>query len=872
MKYLLFILLGIFTQQFSWAQPPGARGKRQRPKIGILFGVVKDVQNAQALEYATVSVFSLRDSALVGGAIVNSKGKFRIEKLPVGGVRVEINFLGYQPKTINRLRIPFNDPIVNLGKIELAPMENELGVAEVTAEKQVFQLGLDKKVFNVSKTDLGESENATEVLRNTPTVEVDFDGNVKIRGSGVKVYINGKPTGLTGDSQAEVLDQLPANSIKSVELITSPSAKYDPEGASGIINIILKKNILEGFTGSVNASVGTSPWMPFGKYRGGLDLNFRNNKVNIFSNFSYNSKTSLSRGDIARTVTLGDSISRLAQNSESERLRSGGMARIGMDYYLNDYNTLTLSTRLSPRGGGKNRIINYAFYDDLDQLNEESQRNAVSERSGMDMVYNLIYAKEFKKKKQKKKMGKRADHSKAPKQGGRWGKYKGGRGGGMPKAGFGTMGDKQELIIDLQYSNNQKETSETLAQKYSFSPFQMPLDSQQTRTTNSNNTATLMVDYTHPISATQKFETGYKGTLRMIGTDFLSERWNPRTNVLSPDNNLNNTFDFVEQVHAIYGTYAQKVNKMSYKLGLRVEQTLANSYLITTDERFINDYLSFFPSLSVSYQLKNNQQVQLGFSRRIERPSTWALNPFPSYSDPINLRMGNPFLMPQYSNSLELSYANYLKGGNLVMLTGFYRYNTDLMERIRTVDNGISVTSYQNLNSSHIFGGELVTRYVPYKWWSIGATGSAYYFNQDGTNINQDFEVNALTGNMNVNMNFTFKFGMRIAVYAWYSFPSLIAQGSKSGYTWNSFTISQKVLNNKGTVTFNVRNPLFGGRFSYTTNGPSFEQSGNRFWENPVFEMRYSHRFGKINVRNKRRSRAKNKGRFGEGSGEGVGI
>lgn len=868
MKILLTTLCVWMGCIALWAQGEKS-GRRQMPKIGKISGVVYDSSSRQPLEFATVSVFRMRDSALVGGIITDAKGKFEIEQLPLGVHRVTINYMGYKVYSIQPVKLLPNELSVDLDKIYLTPTEATLKTAEVTADKAVFQLGLDKKVFNVDKTNLGDSENATEILRNTPTVEVDFEGAVKIRGSEVQVYINGKPTGLTGDSQAEILDQLPANTVKKIELITSPSAKYDPEGAAGIINIVLKKNVLEGFTGSANISVGTSTWAPFRRYRGGLSLNFRNNKVNIFSNFSYNYSERYSRNYNYRRTTLVTDTSFLEQFTNRKRIRNGGMARIGMDYYFDDYNTLTIAARIRPSGGGNASAVQYDYLNASEIKTEISERLNDGNRNRFGMTYNLIYAKVFKQKKKKgagKGETKRRDSSKDAygKGHGRW--Y--GRGDGRAGGRTGTMGDKQELVIDLQYSMNDDFEDENFVEQWYYADWNkinlMP-DSQNTIRQNVMHQGTMRIDYTHPFSKKMKLELGYKGNVRWLGNDFKSTSFDYTQGMMVNDTGRTNYFQYLEQVHAVYVTFAQQFGKFRYKLGLRGEYTLANSRLVSpSDSTFVNNYPSLFPSVHLSYELPKNQQIQLGFSRRIRRPSTWALNPFPNYSDPLNLRYGNPYLLPQYTNAVELSYVNYWKGGNTFMLTGFYKYNTDLMERLRTLrPDGVSVVTHYNFSTSHMWGAELVTRFVPYKWWNFGITGSVYQNIQDGTNINEAYTVNAVAGNINMNMNFVFKFGMRISLYAWYSIPTKVAQGWTGGYTWNSFSISQKVLKNKGTVTLSIQNPLFGGQYTFeTSDGRSFYQTGQRQWEAPVFDLRFSYRFGKVTVRD---GRSKNANRLNSG-------
>ncbi len=863
-RQLISISIALLMAFCVQAQEP--RG--EAPKIGTLTGTVVDSITNKVLEFATVSVYRQRDSALVGGMITDIKGRFKVEQLPVGRLYVTISFMGYSPYTISDVRLNPQNSNRDLGTITLAPNRALLETLEVTAEKSDFQLGLDKRIFNVDKTNLADSENATEILRNTPTVEVDFDGAVKVRGSAVQVYINGKPTGLTGDSQAEILDQLPANSVKTIELITSPSAKYDPEGASGIINIVLKKNVLEGFTGTANVSVGTSTWAPFQRYRGGLSLNFRNEKINLFSNFSYNNSRNYSEGYNYRLALAGTDTSALQQFNDRTRIRNGGMARVGMDYYFDENNTLTVAARIRPSGGGNVGKIQYDYYDDNTDRSRIEVRESEGSQERFNMTYNVIYSKVFQPKNKTEEEGgiKRRDSSADEEGGGRrW------RGGGDDRAGGGrgTMGDKQELVIDLQYSNNSSDEEDLFEQQqytgeWSWSNNEPIL--QETTERRGMHQGTVMIDYTHPLPKEKKFEAGYKGNIRWMGNDFTSQSYDYTQDQFTNDVGLTNNFEFLEQVHAAYVTFSHKIKKFQYKVGFRAEYTLAESRLVSPDNQvFVNNYPSLFPSLNLAYELPKSQQMQLSFSRRINRPSDWALNPFPSYSDPLNLRFGNPFLLPQYSNNVELSYAKYWQKGHTFMLTGFYRYNTDLMDRLRTLrPDGVAVQTFYNFSTSQLWGGELVLRVTPTKWFNFNIAGSLYQNIQDGSNISDGFSVNTLEGNGSVGMNFTLDFGMRIAASMWASIPKYVPQGWSSGYAWTSVSVSQKVLKDKGRLTLSVQNPFLGGRFNYETQANDFYQAGRSRWEAPIFELRFSYRFGGVNVRD---GRSKNASRLGNGGG-----
>ncbi len=834
---LLFALLPLFSTQ---AQGPSSKG------IGTISGVVQDSLTGNPLEFATISVY--QGEALKGGGISDEKGRFKIEDLAFGSYEVKLDFMGYRAKVLNNVLLSDKKITQNLGKIQLSAAVDVVDAAEVIADRAAFQLALDKKVFDVEKAGLDQSENATEVLRQTPTVEVDPDGNVKIRGSAVQVYINGKPTGLTGESQADILEQLPAANIKSIELITSPSARFDPEGESGIINIVMKRNFLEGFTGNVTGSVGT--W--FNKYRADLGLNYRNRWVNIFSSLGYNYNDRWSRGSIYRETFTSDTSYIIDQISGGNRFGYRLNGRIGAEFTINKRNSLTLSANFG--GGTRNRrdSIDYEFINDQGLLTQLDQRNSFENGMRQNNTYSLTYRLEFPKAQWPFKA--KEEDAQKPK--------KGGYGGG----GFG---ERHELQIDLQFSQNIRSSQDSFNQQSYGSNSQVlyPPAIQRTIVNDYRPDAMVRIDYTRPYGKDFKFEMGYKGTLRSNRKDFFSETFSYNDNSFVADLNLNNDFQYTEQIHAGYITIAQKIKKFNYKLGFRFEQTFTDAELFTTNETFTNDYPGFFPTLNMSYSFNPFNQLQFSFNRRINRPGAWATNPFPSFSDPFNLRFGNPFLLPSFVNAAELSYANYSKAGSFIA-SAFYRYNTGLFERIRIVrEDGISETTYQNLNTNTNYGIELTGRYKIFKWWILSGSVSAFQQIQDATNIDDSYIAQTITGNVSVNMRFTLPKNFNINLNFWSSLPEREAQGTNLGYQYSGLNISKGFAKNKGTIALNARNPILGGRWISTSFGDNFEADSRYFWEAPIVYLRLSWRFGKMNARDMRRMR----GGFGGGD-EGRGM
>ncbi len=822
-------------------------------------GSIVDAQSQKALEFATISVYNYSDS-LISGAITDAQGLFVLKELPYGDYYAKASFMGYVTRQLDSIRISAASPIKQLGAIALQANAQTQEEVEIIAEKSLLELGLDKKVFNVEKSDLANAENATEVLRGTPSVEVDKDEKVKVRGKVVQVFINGKPTGLTGENQAAILRQIPANNIKKIEIITNPSAKYAPDGgASGIINIVMKQNRLQGFTGNVRVGTGTNgrAWQRngtgplFNKYNGGFALNYKSEKLNIFSNMSAYQNNSFSSGENFNHNFLPDSSYYFNTISDNTNSWQSIWGRLGMDYYINDMHTLSFQVRSSPNQSFSDGYVNYENFD-IDSIPTGlDQRLNNTLGTGQNWTYNLVYTILFPE----------LDSA-----------------GNRILDNAGAMGENRELTIDVQYSNNTDNNEQDFSE-YRYGPTgelsSIFPDSQRTLDFNSTQEVWAKIDYTHPFQdKKRRLELGYHFRWRADQSDFNFYNYDFNNNQLLNDSNRSNRFRYTQQIHAVYGTYSQKFGKKwNAKLGLRLEQAYVNSVLLNTNESYPWDYFQLFPSLHCSYQMSEAQQMTFSYSRRIQRPGIWSVNPFPEFDNPRFLWLGNPYLEPSFTNSLEINYGQYM-GMNSVNIGLFANYSNNQSLDIQTIDSiGTIISTPQNLAYNYQFGLELSSNLRFTKWLSMNLNANFYQSHHNASALDEDLSYNTLGGYGNMYLNARFKFGMSISMGAstWYQVRDI--QGRSIPYVWHWASINQQLFKQKLRISLWFQNPFVNNIYQSYRETANFRSLNVSRWENQVVNFSLSYNFGKVNVKNKRRSKLESRtgGQSGGGQSSGGG-
>lgn len=738
------------------------------------FGKIVDQDTELPLDYATVSLYRLRDSTLIAGNVSDFKGEFTI-KAPADTYYAVVDFLAYQTTTLNQIKPLAGQARLNLGTISLQSQATALDEIVVVAEKSQMELSLDKKIFNVGKDLASRGGSAADLLDNVPSIQVDVEGQVSLRGSNnVRILIDGQPSGLIGNGSG--LQQLQANMIEKIELITNPSARYQAEGSAGIINIILKKERKTGLNGSFDLTLGYPE-----NYGAAVNLNYRTKKLNLFTNYGLAYRNRPGRGSLYQEIFRNDTTFITQQNNHRSRLGLNNTLRLGADYFFSPQTTLT--TALTYRTGADENFQQTDYRDfqfNLDTPVGITLRTDEEIEDEMNLEYALTLKRKFER-------------------------------------------EGHELTLDLRYRDKTETEGSDLRNQF-FTDDRNPDGSpdllQQSNNKESERLLTFQLDYVHPFSKESQFEVGLRSSFRDIDNDFLVEELSD--NIWVSLEGLSNNFRYDENIHAAYLIYGNKRGKFSYQFGLRPEYSQVSTQLIQTQEINDRSYLNLFPSTHFTYDLPQDNAVQLSYSKRVRRPRFWDLNPFFTFSDNRNFFSGNPDLNPEFADAWELGHIKYWNEGSLSSSI-YYRHTKGKIDRIRRIDEaGNSVTRPENLLTENAFGFEFTAAYNPYKWWRLNMDLNFFRAITDGGNLGSSFQSDAYSwftrGTSRFSMGKSTDFQVRFD----YRAPQINTQGKRLAMYGVDLAASQDVFNNKGTLTISVRDLFNSKRWRYTAEGEHF--------------------------------------------------
>lgn len=646
-------------------------------------GKIVEHNSSLPVEYATIMLFDLNDSSLITGTISDSTGTFKM-LTQKNQFYVKVDFIGFQSKTISEFVIQQGK--VRLGAIKLMQNQNELGEMTVVAEKSQTVFKTDKRVFNVGQDLISAGGTALDVLNNVPSVDVNIEGAVSLRGNqGVLILINGKPSVLTDGNS---LGTITADMIEQVEIITNPSAKYDAEGTSGIINIILKKTEKKGTNGAVSLNVG----IPH-NHSLGFSLNHRTEKLNLFTQVGVGYRRFLSR--YSGETLYKDSIPRtLYTEGTGEKNEQFYNLILGMDYYINPLNVITISGRLGYEIEDENADLSYNTIQSPDVLLSQISRADLTEAVNPKMEYELTYEKSFESHK------------------------------------------KRKFSIDMVSSFFGKDQSSDFVNEV-ITGSENDLK-QRTTTDFYQMSYTARSDYSHPLTDKSMIETGVKYQLNQLVNDYAFYSW--QNQAWQNEVNFSNKFDYNQSVYAGYITYDREINKLGVKLGGRVEHTNIQTVLQNTNERNTQDYTDFFPSAHTTYKFSKSFSLQAGYSRRINRPDLWDVNPFFSYRDMYSIRTGNPDLLSEYTHALEVTS---MKIWNKTSLNTslFHRSTSNVVTQVNQTIDDLVVTTYQNVGNSYTTGVEFNGKVESISWMTIMINAYLSHYQRMGIyeDVNFDF-------------------------------------------------------------------------------------------------------------------------------------
>ncbi len=816
--FLILILisgLSSITAQPGQGQGQGQRrgGEGELPRIGKLTGKVIESEEAQPLMYASIVLNTVKDSTMVSGAITREDGTFIMEELPPGTYFITVNYVGFPPQDFNNIRITFREPEFDMGVVEISPTAQILNEVTVEAARSLMETGLDRRVINVGQEITAIGGTGLDIMQNIPSVAVDFDGNVSLRGSSnVTILIDGRPSNLTGLSGSEALEQIPAEMIERVEVITNPSARYNPEGTSGIINVVLKQQRRPGYNGMVSLNAGTA-----GRYSGSLNLNYKVNKWNFFTNYSGRLSDMDFFGNSLRETFNATGSNFMDQDITGDMGMNSHNIQAGVDYNFNQKNTLTFTSRYSNWNRSFDNLTEYMLYSDLTNPNSLFLMDNETDMLHNSFTHQLNFRRTYDEK-------------------------------------------HRELIADVSFSTRNMDRNENFLQEYYEQNWSNPngqILQERSNMYGDNWSFTTQLDYVHPLSEESKFETGYRIQLREMDSNFNFENFNPETGDWINNANRSNHFIYDEQIFAAYGMYATMLGKFSIQAGLRAEQTFT-----TADQRsdvnpaYKNQYLSLFPTAHIRRNFENNQSMQVSYSRRINRPHNRNINPFLRYNSEYDVSFGNPDLNPEFINSYEIGYQKFWKTTTLNPSL-FYRYTNGMITRYRYVDeiegNDVTVSTYDNLNRGISYGTELILTQRISDWWNVNTTLSYFRRIIDGAQMAEEADSYSWSGRFVSNMNLGS--GWNLQVNGFYRSPIIMLQGEMDAMYSASAGVRKNIWGNSGTISLNISDIFNTMRFSMYNYGDNFTMDMERWRTSRMISLGFTYRINEFERRNNRRSR-----------------
>ena len=773
-------------------------------------GKIIEAETNQPLEYATISFFSKAENKIIGGGITDLQGEFKIKTTP-GAYDIYIEYFSFMG--ITKLNINLNQD-TNFGSLKMKADLQALDAVDIIAEKTTVEIKLDKKIYNVGKDLTVRGGSVSDVLDNVPSVSVDTEGNVALRGNeNVRILINGKPSGLVGLNSTDALRQLPADAIEKVEIITSPSARYDAEGTAGILNIILRRSKILGLNGAIIINTGYPDQLGASG-----NINYRTGNVNIFNNsgYSYVKNPGSSGVESEFFNTEYDENGILIQDLPNtfrneyrtfERIRNGFNSNTGIEWYIDPTTSLTTAF-LVRKSDNTNESFNRAKTLDLTgAVISESVRYDPETETDQTKQFSINFDKQF--------------HGNS----------------------------EHRLTFDFQVENSSEDEGSII--------YNDGIAAERVRTIEEQNRILIQSDFTLPISENTRFEIGYNGRFSSNNTDFTLEFADEDAFIL--DTGVSNVLNYKEDVNAIYTQYGSKLkDTFSFLLGLRMEATDVTIKQLSSNDYSNSNYIGLFPTINLGYEFSETQNLTIGYSRRISRPRSRYLNPFPSRSSAANIFQGNPNITPSYSNGVDIGYLNTFD--KLTLNASFY-YNhaTDVFTYIsedtgeEVVINGEIVPVIRrgpiNLAEDDRLGFEFTLTYSPLEKWNINTNFNLYRSAIKGNYNGLSYDSENLGWFVRLNNKYTLPGNIEWQTRLSYSGPRIDAVNRREGVFSSNMAFSKDLFNEKASISLNINDLLNTQRRNLESTTPTFYSNGYYRWRVRSFSLSFTYRF---NQRKKR--------------------
>jgi len=795
--------------RFPMGGPPGGIPQ------GIISGRVVDGGSGEPLARATIALRYAADSTLATGTLTESNGGFAINGVRSGEYYARISYVGFAVRYVDSVIVEKGATTVDLGTIALEP-DASRGEVNVTAQREFMTVEIDRTSYKAADILTAQGGTAADVLKNIPTIEVDIDGKVSLRGNqNVVIQINGRPAMLTGDQLAMFMRSLPASSIDRVEVIPNPSAKYDPDGVSGIVNIVLATGGAgdRGLSGGANVSMGTND-----NYGVGGNLSYGSGPWNLFANYGLNISTRDIEGDRFRENLFLTPRNVITETDAGKSRNTGHSLNGTVDYQFDKENAISFATFFTT---GDSRYSNRGIHVDSivgASTPRHYDRPTSTDGTSSNGDYRLGY---------------------------KWTRE----------------AARHELSVEARYGVDNSESDGDYAER-DLTPGGEVADSQPsrqlTRNVDDRVNGSLQLDYVVPIASDGKLETGYKGEVIDLDGSVFSESFDYSTAEFRPDTSVNNEFAYDRTVHAVYANYAHQFGDVGVQAGVRAEQALTTFDARTSGQSFDNDYFSLFPSGFVTWKPIDELQLKGSYSRRVQRPNVWTLNPFPSFDDPLYLRQGNPHLRPEYTDSYELS-ATWFHPLGIVTLNPYFRKTTDGINRYERLDSsGVTILTWENYNRSETRGADII---ATVRIGGLNAFGSVslYEYVTDGTNLEEDYRMDDLSWSTRLSASWELPEGFDIQGVWFYRAPFKFPGGQIDPFTMTDLAVQKKLMDNRLRLGLRVSDIFNTMQFGIERSTEKYVQEITRKWGSRQLTLTVSYTFGAQD--NRRRDRAPQTGR-----------
>ncbi|MCB0597613.1 MAG: TonB-dependent receptor [Lewinellaceae bacterium] len=789
--YSLLICLMCFAGGAAIAQPNSDTA---------VFGVVVEKSTGEPMEFVDVVLYEHESETFLDGITTNKKGEFRFSDIAPGKYYVQTNFMGYEPMKSRVFSIDGKNQAVDLKKIPIEITVSLLDQVEVTATKSTLNLGLDRRAYNVDADIMSQTSSATEILQNLPSVTVDVNGQVSLRGtSNITYLINGRPSALLRAGGAAALQQIPANSIERIEVITNPSAKYRPDGIGGIINIVLKDANKQGLNGSVLANVGN-----LDRYNANILLNYGKDDVNFFGSYGIrHANTPQDITDLRIDREEGVDINSFKNVSDVTFGELSHLATAGVSFPLGESGSVEISGEYFYLNNDNNSFTRWDVTEDdaLSQFNIDRQYNGYEQEYDVGVAYEREFENE--------------DHS---------------------------------LAIEFNLSGYE-ETEDNLYDEQYLTPFTGNALSRNL-IKKGGPVMEFVVEYARPIGRESELELGYLGEIMKDDIDILGEDFE---NSWMTDPLKTYRFKFNQTVHAGYGVFTQTIESFYYSVGLRAEQTTITSNLVSSGEKIPNDYFNIFPTLALGLELGDNEEIRLSYSKRINRADPDEQNPFPEYDDPRTRDRGNPKLLPEQVHSVELGYR--LQNEKFTFMpTLYYRYLYDGFTEFREiVEDTVLQTTFTNFSNQTLAGAELIFKGNVAKFLDLNFSANAYYNELDGTNLGLDANQSQITWDTKLGANFNISKNTYGQINAQYISSRLTPQGEFQPIVLLNLGLRQDIFNRNASILFTVSDVFASVEFESLIDNPNLYWNTIYGRNNQIFYLGFSYRFGQSYVNKRKR-------------------